>query len=81
MRIAHAEQKLMHITMKLIGQNINSARRSRNYTLKKLSRLTGITIENLDRYELGRAINIEIPVLMRISTALDINLEKLMANL
>ncbi len=77
MPLTHAEQKLLHITLKRIGMNIQKARMQRNFTLKKLSRQTNLKLETIDRYELGRT-SIQLEELLKISIALDADLGKLM---
>ncbi len=79
MRLTNADTRLLHIALKQIGRNIQKIRMHRNFTLKKLSRITRFAVETIDRYELGQRV-IEIPTLIKISTALDIELDKLMEN-
>ena len=73
------ENKQFKITLKTIGHNINNARRQRDFTLKKLSRCTGLNMETLDNYELGKT-NIQVHILMKISIALGVSLHNLMEN-
>lgn len=76
MKQNYAEVILLNETLKIIGHNIHNARLHRNYTLKKLSRLTGLNIITIDKYEMGRT-HFNIKDLMKISLALEIKLEKL----
>ncbi len=60
----------------VIGQNIHGVRMSKKMTLRKLSELSGISMNLLDFYEMGK-FEIRLNELYRISCALDVELEKL----
>ena len=77
MTMTRAEEVLLNETFKKIGQNIHNNRMQKKYSLKKLSRLTGLNIETIDCYEMGRT-QIHIKELMKISLALRIKLENLL---
>jgi transcriptional regulator with XRE-family HTH domain len=61
-----------------IGRNINAARLERKMTLRDLSKITFLSEDILDRYELGKG---EIPLnaLFRIACALGTSVGELMA--
>lgn len=71
-----ANQELHHL-QKTIGQNIHNIRCKKKLTLKKFSRLTGISINLLDQYELGKN-HIHLNELVRIASALNTKIEFLM---
>lgn len=76
MQLTYAERKILEETLRIIGRNINNIRVRRNFTLKKISRRTGFKVETIDKFELGRTI-IHIPDLLKIATALETPIEKL----
>lgn len=61
----------------VIGQNIHKARSGRKMTLEKLSRLSSVSENLIDQYELGK-YEIRLNELYRISCALEMDVAKLM---
>lgn len=69
--------KMLRVLRADIGRNIHEARVRRKLVLAKLTRLSGVPKEKLDRYELGKN-EIRLDELLRISCALDVPLARLL---
>ena len=61
---------------KRIGSNIHTIRVRKKLTLKKLSRLSGISIVILDNYEMGKR-EISMPILIKIKNVLKVSIKML----
>ena len=68
--------QLRHLRL-TIGQNIRTRRTQKRMTLRKLSRLSGISEPLLDHYELGKN-EIGVNELFKIACALGVPVEKMM---
>lgn len=62
-----------------IAANIQSLRREKRVTLAMLSARTGLSIDKLDRFELGYG-EINLLCLLRIATALEVDMQHLFAS-
>lgn len=60
---------------KNIGQNIHNIRKRKRMTLKKLSKLSHISVNLLDQYEIGKN-QIGLNSLMNIANALKVSMKK-----
>jgi transcriptional regulator with XRE-family HTH domain len=60
-----------------IGQNIHKQRLKQQMSLRKLAQLSGIAEYLLDQYELGKN-EIHLDKILKISCALEVEIEKLM---
>ncbi len=67
----------IRILQKNAGARLQAVRLARRLTLEKLSRLTGLTPDTLDRLEMGKG-EINLHHLMRLSIALHIQADTLL---
>jgi len=71
MNLKKDEIKEMRQIKAIIGRNIHILRLKRKFTLKKLSRLSGISADKIDYFEMGKN-NIDILSIVKISNILKI---------
>lgn len=64
--------KLLRDTRRAIGRDLHAARLAKRMTLQKLSRLTGIPVQKLDWYELGKG-EISLEELLKLGCVLEAN--------
>ena len=67
---------LRHLRL-MIGQNIHHQRTTQKLPLRKLAKLTGLSENLLDQYELGKN-DIRLDALLKIACALEVDAEKLL---
>ena len=60
-----------------IGQNLHARRVKRKWTLKKLSRLTGIPAHKLDQYELGKG-EIRLDEVLKLACAFGVEMSNIL---
>lgn len=61
-----------------IGQNIHAQRSEQKLPLRKLAKLTGVSEQLLDHYELGKN-EIGLDELLKIACALELEIEELIS--
>ncbi len=67
---------------KMLGNNIRNIRLEKGITLKKLSKLSSISAETLDQYEMGKnQINFEILMIIANSMNADLGISLLKMDL
>jgi len=62
---------------KKIGANIHEIRRKKKVTLRRLSRLTNLSMNQLDAFELGKH-NIGLYDMIKIASVMDVNVLRFM---
>lgn len=72
------DRHLLRHFRKIVGHNIHKIRERKKMTLRYIAHKSGISIERLDRYELGKN-SISLDELVKISCALDTDTSRLVA--
>jgi transcriptional regulator with XRE-family HTH domain len=70
----NASPKIIRLQMEEIGRSLHGARLVKKFTLTRLSRLSGVPVSLLDRYEMG-ASRMRVGDLLKIALAMRLDIK------